>query len=244
MGASPPAAGTGLSAAIPRPAYSGPAGFPLQSLARPPPPSLYTSPAPVYTYPMSEAARKIPDEDRPFTYADYKAWELKEGERFELIEGAAYAMAAPNDSHQAILLELALQMGNHLRGKPCKVRLAPYDVRLFYAEDESDDTVVQPDISVICDENKRGPEGCRGAPDLVVEILSPSNTAEEMAYKFNLYIKAGVREYWVVAPSLKLVQSFVLQNNAFTGTVYKSTAALPSATLEGLSISLSDVFAG
>jgi Uma2 family endonuclease len=193
---------------------------------------------------MSEAARNIPDEDRHFTYADYKAWDLKEGERFELIDGIAYAMSAPNDFHQAILTELVLQMGSYLRGKPCKLRPAPYDVRLFYAEDESDDTVVQPDISVICDEKKRGAEGCRGAPDLAVEILSPSNAAEEMVRKFNLYMKAGVREYWVVAPVSKTVQAFVLRNGAYTGTVYDSASVLPSAAVEGLSINLSDVFAG
>jgi Uma2 family endonuclease len=192
---------------------------------------------------MSDAARNMPDEGH-FTYADYKAWELKEGERFELIDGTAYAMAAPNDFHQAILTELVLQIGGYVRGKPCKVRPAPYDVRLFYAEDESDNTVVQPDISVICDESKRGPEGCRGAPDLVVEILSPTNAAEEMVRKFNLYMKAGVREYWVVAPASKTVHSYVLHNGAYMGTIYDSVATLPSATLEGLAINLSDVFAG
>jgi Uma2 family endonuclease len=192
---------------------------------------------------MSDAA-KISDEERHFTYADYKAWELKEGERFELFGGTAWAMAAPNDSHQAISGEIFRQIANFLYGKPCKVRPAPYDVRLFYAEDESDDTVVQPDISVICDEKKRGPEGCRGAPDLVVEVLSPTNTADEYIRKFNLYMKAGVREYWIVAPESKTVQSFVLQDGAYTGTVYDAAAALPSRALEGLSISLKDVFAG
>jgi Uma2 family endonuclease len=193
---------------------------------------------------MGAGAKNLSDKNRRFTYADYKAWELEEGERFELIGGTAYAMAAPNDFHQAILLELVLQMGNHLRGKSCKLRPAPYAVRLFYAEDESDDTVVQPDISVICDEQKRGPEGCRGAPDLVVEILSPTNIAEDMVRKFNLYMKAGVREYWIVAPVSKTVQAFVLQNGAYRGTVYDSAAILPSAIFEGLSISLNDVFAG
>jgi Uma2 family endonuclease len=193
---------------------------------------------------MSDAARTLDNGGRRFTYADYKAWELDEGERFELIDGVAYAMAAPTDLHQAAGGEIFRQIANYLHGKPCKVRPAPYDVRLFYAEDEGDTTVVQPDISVICDEKKRGPEGCRGAPDLVVEILSPSNTADEYIRKFNLYMKAGVREYWVVAPASKTVQSFVLQNGLYTGTVYDSGAALPSVVLEGLSISLSDVFAG
>jgi Uma2 family endonuclease len=193
---------------------------------------------------MSDTTHKLPDEEHRFTYADYKAWELDEGERFELIDGIAYGMAAPNDFHQAILTELVRQLGNYLHGKPCKVRPAPYDVRLFYAEDESDDTVVQPDISVICDEKKRGPEGGRGAPDLVVEILFPSNIAEEMVRKFNLYMKAGVREYWIVAPKSKIIQSFVLENGAYRGTVYDSAAVLNSAVLEGLSITLNDVFAG
>ncbi|MDR0590210.1 MAG: Uma2 family endonuclease [Spirochaetaceae bacterium] len=191
---------------------------------------------------MGDAARILADEGRHFTYADYKAWELDEGERFELINGTAYALAAPNDFHQAILTELIRQIGNYLRGKPCKVRPAPYDVRLCYAEDESDDTVVQPDVSVICDEKKRGPEGCRGAPDLVAEILSPSNTADEYIRKFNLYMKAGVREYWILAPKSKTVQAFVLQNNAYTGRVYDSGATLPSAVIEGLVITLGDVF--
>jgi Uma2 family endonuclease len=198
----------------------------------------------VYTETMSDAARKIPVEEGRFTYADYKAWELDEGERFELIDGIAYAMAAPNDFHQAVSGEIFRQIANYLHGKSCKARPAPYDVRLFYEEDESDGTVVQPDISVICDEKKRGPEGCRGAPDLVVEILSPSNTAYETVRKFKLYLKAGVREYWIVAPESKTVQSFTLQNGAYVGRVYDSGAAISSAALEGLSISLNEIFAG
>jgi Uma2 family endonuclease len=176
---------------------------------------------------MSDAARTLTGENRRFTYADYKAWGLEEGERFELINGSAYALAAPNDSHQAIPAELIMQMGNYLRGKPRKVRTAPYDVRLFYGEDESDDTAVQPDISVICDEKKRGPEGCRGAPDLALEILSPSDAADEYVRKFNLSMKAGVREYWIVEPKSKTLQAFVPQNNAYAGKVYDAGAALP-----------------
>jgi Uma2 family endonuclease len=193
---------------------------------------------------MSDAAKKILEEDRRYTYADYKAWELDERERYELIDGEAYAMSAPNDFHQAIVAELTRQFGNFLHGKHYKVRPSPYDVRLFYQEDESDDTVVQPDLAVICSEEKRGQEGGRGAPDLIVEILSPSNTSEEYVRKFNLYLEAGVREYWVVAPKSKTVQVFVLENNTYKGTVYNSTATVPSAVLPGLSVTLTDVFAG
>jgi Uma2 family endonuclease len=205
---------------------------------------------------MSDAAKKILNEDEHYTYADYKAWDLDEGERYELIEGEAYAMSAPNDAHQAVSGEIFRQIANFLRGKPCKVRSAPYDVRLFYEEDESDDTVVQPDLVVLCDEEKRGYEGCRGAPDLVIEILSPSNTSEEYVRKFNLYLKAGVREYWVVTPKSKTVQVFILEpaaeprsgeallgNNSYRGVVYNGTAQVPVYVLPGLSVTLTDVFA-
>jgi Uma2 family endonuclease len=111
---------------------------------------------------MADALLK---EEQRWTYRDYREWDLDERERYEIIYGVAYAMSAPKDRHQAILVALAAKFYNFLEGKPCKARPAPYDVRLFYTEDESDDTVVQPDLTVICDEKKRGPEGCRGTPD-------------------------------------------------------------------------------
>ncbi|MCL2763014.1 MAG: Uma2 family endonuclease [Treponema sp.] len=185
----------------------------------------------------------LPKEDRLFTYADYKEWELAEGERFELIDGVAYAMAAPNSRHQEILMELSSQFHVYLRGKTCKVFPAPYDVRLFYAKDESDDTVVQPDISVVCDEKKRGDEGCRGAPDMVIEILSPSNTAIEMERKLKLYQEAGVREYWVVDPENKGLTVYHFQNGAILFYTYKNTATVPVGIFPELHITLEQVFA-
>jgi Uma2 family endonuclease len=101
-------------------------------------------------------------EERRFTYADYKEWELGEGERYELIYGEVYAMAGANTRHQAIFGVLFNKFYNYLEDKSCRVFSAPYDVRLFYEADESDDTVVQPDIMVICDKNKIGPESCLG----------------------------------------------------------------------------------
>jgi Uma2 family endonuclease len=190
---------------------------------------------------MSDAMR-TPEEYRRYTYEDYKAWELREGERFELIDGEAYALAAPSDEHQAISMEISRQMANFLLGKPCKVRPAPYDVRLFYDGDDRDDTVVQPDISVICDEAKRGSEGCRGAPDLVVEILSPSNTGEEWLRKFNLYMEAGVRELWAVSPKYKTVQIFVLENGVYQSRVKEGPDRIVSSVLEGFSLAVKDLF--
>jgi len=182
-------------------------------------------------------------EERRFTYADYKEWELDEGERYEIIYGEAFAMSGPSTRHQAVSRQIVLLLGNYLQGKPCQVFYAPYDVRLFYEEDESDDTVVQPDIMVICDKDKIGPEGCRGAPDLVIEILSPSNTALEMERKRKLYRQAGVREYWVVDAEDNSITAYCFKDGAIATNSYEASDALPVSVLPGLSISLGQVFA-
>jgi Uma2 family endonuclease len=201
---------------------------------------------------MSSALRKPALEEKRSTYADYRQWELEEGERFELIRGAAYAMSSPGTAHQTISGELFRQIANFLHGKPCRVLAAPYDVRPFYEEDEQDDTVVQPDISIICDERKIGPEGCRGAPDMVIEIISPSNTSGEYIRKFNLYLEAAVREYWVILPEDKIVQVNLLEKGKYLsethragkGSARREGAVLPVSILEGLSIDLNGLFHG
>jgi Uma2 family endonuclease len=180
--------------------------------------------------------------DTRWTYADYKAWELKPGERYEIIYGEAYAMSAPNAHHQSMLIELSRQIANFLVGKPCKVYPAPYDVRLFYEEDESDDTVVQPDITIVCDAKKRGPEGCRGAPDFIAEILSPSNTAIEMQRKFEVYRDAGVREYWVLNSKYKSLTVYLFEGNNAVTRSYGEKDTAPVTVLDGLSIELKPVF--
>jgi len=185
----------------------------------------------------------LPKEERRFTYADYKEWELDVGERYELIYGEAYAMSAPNTKHQAILMELSRQFHEYLRGKPCRVFPSPYDVRLFYEEDESDDTVVQPDIMVICDKDKIGPEGCRGTPDLVIEILSPSNTAIEMERKFTLYKEAGIREYWIVDPKNNRLKVYRFKDGAILTNTYGSSDTVPVGIFPDLNVALEPVFA-
>jgi Uma2 family endonuclease len=179
-----------------------------------------------------------------FTYADYKDWNPEKEGRYELIYGVAYAMSAPNTTHQSMLMELGRQIANFLQGKPCKVVPAPFDVRLFYDEDESDDTVVQPDISIICDERKLGAEGCRGAPDFVAEILSPSNTAPEMERKFELYRQAGVREYWVIDPEHKILHTHHFEGLQILTRFYGPGDTVPVEILPGLSITMESVFAG
>jgi Uma2 family endonuclease len=183
--------------------------------------------------------------EQGFTYADYKGWELKPGERFELIYGVPYAMAAPNFIHQQIVTMLTGRFFTFLEGKTCQVIVSPFDVRLFYEEDESDDTVVQPDLVVVCDRKKIGEEGCRGAPDMVVEILSPSNTAIEMERKLNLYKEAQVREYWIVDPKNKHISIYIyrLEDGVYVlRTCHIQDIARPNI-LPGLEIALSEVFA-
>ena len=177
-----------------------------------------------------------------WTYADYKAYEGKPGERFEIIYGEIFAMSAPNAIHQGILVELTRQFANFLYGKPCKVFVAPYDVRLFYQEDENDDTVVQPDLAIICDTEKQGLEGCRGAPDLAVEILSPSNTAAEMQRKFDLYRDAGVREYWVLNPQFKALTVYLFDGDNCSVRTYSEKDSAPVWVLAGLEIDLAPIF--
>jgi len=191
---------------------------------------------------MGYAMRKEDAESR-YTYADYKDWDLKEGERYELICGEAFAMSAPGDYHQSISGELFKQIANYLTGKPCKVRAAPYDVRLFYKEGgDDDDTVVQPDISIICDGKKRGPEGCRGAPDFVAEILSPSNTAIEMERKFRLYRESGVREYWVLDPEHKTMHAYSFAEGAVFPRFYAAGDKAGVGIFPGFAVDLGPVF--
>jgi Uma2 family endonuclease len=183
------------------------------------------------------------DEYRKWTYADYKAWELKPGERFELIDGVAYAMAAPGTRHQLVASALHGELYTFLKGKKCKVIPAPFDVRLFYEEDENDDTVVQPDLAVVCDPEKLGTEGCRGAPELVIEILSPSNSVIEMYRKRDLYFEAGVREYWLVDPDHKVVAVYRLKDGKYVEQTFESGSTVQSETLPGLEIKTDTIFA-
>ena len=135
-----------------------------------------------------------------YSYADYLKWDFEE--IVELIKGKVFKKAAaPNRKHQGISRDLTLIFGNFLKGHKCKVYAAPFDVRLSKDPDfKKIDSVIQPDISVICDPSKLDDKGCFGAPDLIVEILSPSNSRVELQNKFELYEEFGVREYWIIHP--------------------------------------------
>jgi len=191
---------------------------------------------------MSDPAYVL-DYDGTWTYKDYKNWELKPGERFELIDGVAYAMSAPNTEHQKISMFLSGEFYSFLKGKTCQPFAAPFDVRLFYEEDESDNVVVQPDLVVVCDPEKLAPEGCRGAPNLVIEILSPSNSAIEMNRKLNIYREAGVQECWIIDPEEKQVNVYCLKNNRYVSHILRDGDVLKSEQFAGLEILLDGLFA-
>lgn len=153
-----------------------------------------------------------------YTYTDYLEWD--EDFRAEIVDGEMYVMSPPATYHQGISGALYLKIGNFLEDKPYKVYAAPFGVRLFPEQNHSDDTIVEPDISVICDTSKLDKRGCNGAPDMVIEILSPSSSHRDRMLKFNLYLKAGVREYWVVDPDAKLVQVHLLDEGRYVTKVY------------------------
>ncbi|MDR0403102.1 MAG: Uma2 family endonuclease [Treponema sp.] len=179
-------------------------------------------------------------EQPSYSYADYLEWE--EGERYEIIDGEAYMMATPSRIHQEISMVLSTAINNFLKDKPCKVYAAPFSVRLFPAEDLSDDTVVEPDITVVCDPAKLDERGCNGAPDFIIEIVSPSTGRYDRIVKFNKYREAGVREYWIADPEHKDVFVYVLKNGEYTAVNYADTETVPVTVLPGCEIDLKTVF--
>jgi len=183
---------------------------------------------------------EFPEKHR-YTYADYLEWEGQE--RYELIDGEAFMMSSPSVAHQALLMGLSLDFGNWLQGKPCRVFAAPLDVRLFPKEDKSDRTIVQPDLLVVCDKNKLDKGSVNGPPDLIIEIVSPSNTYSELFRKFNYYLKAKVREYWVVDPELKSVSVHIYEDGRYIITAYNDNDRIPVTVLDGLEISLESLWA-
>lgn len=186
------------------------------------------------------------DTGKRYSYADYLMWRLKE--RIELIQGKIFKMSpAPGTEHQRISHELDRQFGNFFHRKPCQVFPAPFDVRLPRQGEQADEaifTVVQPDLCVVCNADKLDEKGCKGAPDLVVEILSPGNSKREMRDKFEAYEEAGVREYWLVNPAEKTVFIYLLnEQGRFIGLqpLTEDQAAVSSIFPE-LEIGLNELF--
>jgi Uma2 family endonuclease len=171
-------------------------------------------------------------------YGDYRHW--PEDVRYELVDGIAYAMApAPARRHQEVLGEVFRQMANALEGQPCRPFIAPFDVRLPRGSEADDEieTVVQPDLSIICDPTKLDEHGCRGAPDWVVEVLSPATAGHDHILKRSAYERAGVREYWLVHPVDRLVTVYRLEGQRYgVPEVRELTGRQPVGVLPGVEV--------
>lgn len=187
------------------------------------------------------------DPNGTYTYADYLTWHIEQA--LEVIKGRIFPMAGPSRTHQRISLYLSAMFYNQFKNHPCEAYAAPFDVRLYDRKksikaDKDIYTVVQPDLCVVCDLEKLDERGCLGAPDLVVEILSPGNSSREMRTKKDLYAEAGVREYWIVDP----VHETVTRYNVATEDTYDrplifvSDEIMPSLIFPNLTLMLSDLF--
>ena len=178
--------------------------------------------------------------DKIYTYEDYLNW--PEDERVELIDGKIYYMSAPREIHQTLLGRLFQSFSIYLQGKNCVVYMAPFDVKIDFEFEK--DSVVQPDLIIVCDRTKLDERGLNGAPDLVVEILSPSNVAHDKVRKFNKYLEVGVCEYWIVDPWKEEVMVNILTGNRYESTVYFKGDCVRVGVLDDLVINVTDLFEG
>ncbi|AIS51869.1 hypothetical protein TKV_c06850 [Thermoanaerobacter kivui] len=186
----------------------------------------------------------LPERKKVYTYEDYLNW--PDEHKIEIIDGQVYLHTVPPRIHQEISGRIAYQFSNYLKDKKCEVYFARLGVRLPSGNEKSDKeitTVVEPDIIVVCDKSKLDDQGCKGTPDLIVEITSPSTARIDKVEKFNLYEKHGVKEYWIVEPEIKLVTVFLLQENGRYGrpNIYTEEDKIKVSIFEDLVIDLKDV---
>ncbi len=182
-----------------------------------------------------------------YTYADYLTWQFQE--QIELIKGKVFKMSpAPSLEHQSVSGNLFGEIFQYLKKKNCRVFAAPFDVRLLDHKKSTDDqqilTVVQPDICIICDAKKLDQKGCIGAPDLIIEIISPSTAKKDLNDKLHLYEENEVLEYWIVFPSEQLIQVFDLgdQQKFSLRKAYTIEDDINMRLFDDFSLALSSVF--
>ncbi|SJM94819.1 conserved hypothetical protein [Crenothrix polyspora] len=190
------------------------------------------------------------DLNKTYSYADYMTWRFDDA--LELIKGKIMLMSpAPTVNHQRIESNLLVEIGGHLKGKRCEVFPAPFDVRLYdrrksILASKDINTIVQPDICVICRPELLDQQGCNGAPDWIIEILSPGNSKREMKIKYALYQESGVTEYWLVYPSEHAIHQFVLDDNQAyqLKQMYSDDDIAIPHLFPDLTINVTDIFAG
>ncbi len=187
------------------------------------------------------------DLNKTYSYADYLTWKF--AETVELLRGKIVAMAALKSQHQDLVGNLFGEFRTYLKGKPCRAYIAPFDVRLYNENksliaDRDIYTVVQPDVCVVCDMTKVSNNGCLGAPDLVIEVVSKSTLNRDLHEKKELYAEAGVTEYWLAFPDSRIVLTHILQENGqySDAKVFSETDHLTPHIFPDFSIDLADVF--
>ena len=183
------------------------------------------------------------DLTKQYSYADYMIWQFQE--RVELIKGFILKMSpAPNRAHQTVSKNISFKFFTFFKKYPFNnVYAAPFDVRLPIKSTKKDSTVVQPDLCVICDESKLDTQGCNGAPDLIVEIISPNNKKHDIETKYNLYQEAGVLEYWIIEPQERIVLVYTLKDGKYIGLQPKIEGnIIESVLFPDLKISVDDAF--
>ena len=185
------------------------------------------------------------DLNQSYSYADYLTWRFTE--YVELIKGKVMRkMAAPTKVHQQVSRNLTAEIYNALKGQPCELFPAPFDVRLLKSTGNGDAqtrTVVQPDLCVVCDASKLDAKGCSGAPDLMIEIISPSTAWLDNGIKANLYAENGVREYWIVFPAEQIINLYELRGEEYKiNEVYAEPGPITSLALPGLRLDWNDIF--
>jgi Uma2 family endonuclease len=186
------------------------------------------------------------DLSKTYSYADYLQWTFED--RLELIKGKIFKMTpAPASVHQRLSWIISGELYNYLKGKTCKAYAAPFDVRLPRKgehEDKKIFTVVQPDVCVICDALKVDARGCTGAPDIVIEILSPGNNQKELQNKYDVYEESGVTEYWIISPQDKTFLKYTLVDSRYQPSKLMTTGdIITTPILPGFELDLNTVFA-
>ncbi len=183
------------------------------------------------------AAYPVPKDEENHTYGEYLSW--PDDVRYELIDGRAYLMAPPTLTHQDVVGEIYYQLRQQLDNTSCRAYVAPVDVRLPKGNeaDEDIDTVVQPDVLVVCRPERLDRRGVRGAPDLAVEVVSPSSAYHDHQRKRAVYERAGVREYWLVDPTERIVTVYRIEDGAFgKPAIHPLRGETPVGVLEGVRI--------
>jgi Uma2 family endonuclease len=182
-----------------------------------------------------------------YTYADYLTWQFEQA--VELINGKLQKIEAPNRKHQDISMQLSGRFYTEFKGLLCKTYAAPFDVRLFDKKKSLNAnkdvlTVVQPDLCVVCDKEKLDEKGCIGAPDLIIEILSASNSKKEMRTKKELYEENEVKEYWIIDPTHETLLQYSLQENGkYTPPqIFVNDESVQSSVFATLILNLSEIF--